>query len=455
MALLKIKPTANGGGNYKGKLSLQISCKGTTQRAYTLIVGVKSPDLTDWNEKQGKFIAPTATAIADNATIATQLTTLKALNELGIYSTPKDLKNAFERKEGENLKAAAIPTFAQWLEKYVKQEKERGQGQSTNYQLYNTLRNKLLGVNEKRKAQGITTNFDKPTHNGKPIADIPVNEINTACYCSFANWVIDTLMGKGYKNLTSAFAAAVNHAAKTLTSIDFPRINTKLAIRPVKTISNRKSNATTNRTLTPEDIANIEKLDLSQIAANGNKRNLQLLGLYRDTALLVYYLGSRPADIIQLHKDNYNEKEQRITYTPFKLTNRNGREVNICLNSDNFGDTIKEMNAKALGIITKYKDQSKGGYLLPLPINEKDWGDIRNGNFKDWEVRRKNTVQRINEALNKIAVALNIEHFTLYSFRRGAITAAIKIGNENAMKIARRSGTSVKQIDEHYYNDWE
>lgn len=97
---------------------------------------------------------------------------------------------------------------------------------------------------------------------------------------------------------------------------------------------------------------------------------------------------------------------------------------------------------------------SKGGYLLPLPINETAWGDDIDGEiFSRWEVKRNNTLEHTNSNLQKIATALGITtRVTLYTFRHSAITHACKRKGANVFEIARNAGTSVAMIQKHYFN---
>lgn len=96
-----------------------------------------------------------------------------------------------------------------------------------------------------------------------------------------------------------------------------------------------------------------------------------------------------------------------------------------------------DLNDEAKKIIEKYKGMSKGGYLLPLPINETAWGDDIDGEiFSRWEVKRNNTLEHTNSNLQKIATALGITtRVTLYTFRHSAITHACKRKGANVLKL--------------------
>lgn len=157
----------------------------------------------------------------------------------------------------------------------------------------------------------------------------------------------------------------------------------------------------------------------------------------------MYYTASRPADVIQwdwIH--NYCEATGQITYIPHKLRHRGGKRVTI------------NLCPQAIAIIEKYRGHSKGGYLLPLPMNETDWGELDGETYKIWESRRSRTLQSINLWLRRIAekLKLDVEKLTLYVFRHSAITHCINRYNMNVMKVAAMAGTSVAIINKRYYN---
>lgn len=115
-------------------------------------------------------------------------------------------------------------------------------------------------------------------------------------------------------------------------------------------------------------------------------------------------------------------------------------------------DVNIKLPQQAVEIINRYKGQSKGGYLLPLPMNDTEWDKITD--FATWNTRVKNTEQRINQYLKKWAAALSLEvqNLKMYDFRHSAITHAINAGRD-VFEVARLAGTSVDVIGKHYYND--
>lgn len=115
-------------------------------------------------------------------------------------------------------------------------------------------------------------------------------------------------------------------------------------------------------------------------------------------------------------------------------------------------DVNIKLPQQAVEIINRYKGQSKGGYLLPLPMNETSWDIV--SDFAKWNVRVKNVEQRINKYLKKWASALSlaVSDLSIYDFRHSAITHAVNAGRD-VFEVARLAGTSVDVIGKHYYND--
>ena len=224
-------------------------------------------------------------------------------------------------------------------------------------------------------------------YNGIRIFDIPLRAISNRHFIAFGDWIKEVKSGAGYRNLMTTFKAVVSKAHQQ---------------------------ELTNNTLTY-------------------------------LILLLYYTRSRPADVISLrHGKEYDEESHTIVYTPRKLASRINAKGRPCC-------VTLSLPKQAIAIINKYKGRSKGGYLIPLPMNEREW-DIPT-EFPTWYIRVKNVEQRINQYLKKIAVALNLEvkDLSLYDFRHSAITHAVK-AVENVFMVAQQAGTSVNNIEKYYYN---
>lgn len=435
MATLTFKFTTNW-SKAKGQLTLQCAVKGTTTRHYMIVKGLKNPDYDNWDEKKQCFVGISdGVTYNNNAVIKPLLDALTLLQSTLDCANGKELFAAYE--DATHVQAKKVVTFGELVKRIVDDEKAKQHGKSTNYQLYQNLWAKLTANN----ATAI---------NGKRIADTPVSEVANTHAATFAKWILTALNGQNYRNLMTYFVAALNRAngyGLTSQRITYDWRKEKPTNKKAHTMTAaQRLNATANAvaTITTDEVASVAAFDLNTIAPTQQRRKF-LVELYRDTVLLMYYTKARPADVIQWHSvNNYDDENKRIVYTPHKLRNRV---------KDNTPETVVNLNTAALSIINKYKGMSKGGYLLPLPINETNWGLLDGDVFASWEIRRKNTVQHINGWLERIKKALNLNtpELTMYTFRHSAITHALNNG-ENVFAVAMTAGTSVAMIEKHYYN---
>ena len=427
---LTLRFTVNGQSCYKGRLALEIKQKGTSNRAYIPVNNLLNADLTNWNNKNQQFIGRDETTANNNLELQSLLNTVNYLNDNKdfCFNTPKELKDAFIT--GKTIQAKKVVTFGELIQLVI--DKEKTTKQSTNYWLYKTLLNKL-------------TSKDAPKYNCVRITDTPVTEIKDEHFKAFSNWLLEHPT-YGYKNLMTNFKAALNRAGDIL-NIKTNRLTYSFTKNIRKKDNTKRLNAKQKikaakndiATLSKEQIEQFEQFDLTKIAPTQNefKKNLEI---YFDTVLLMYYTLSRPADIIRMrYQDNYDPETKCITYKPYKLRNRNANTV------------VVKLNDKAINIINKYKGQSKYGYILPLPINRKDWS---NKTFDNWEIARKNTIQAINRYLSMIKreMKLDIPRLHMYIFRHSAITNALHSGM-NVTTVARWAGTSIEMIDKHYLSN--
>lgn len=442
MQNLKLKLTLKGVGRYKGRLSVLCSRAGSTTRHYMQVAGLQCTDYAKWSEESQCFVGIDNTVLHDNGVLNDVISGLSALIESYHFTNGKDLFEAY--RGTPNIRAKKEPTLGEFLELIVEEEKRREIGTSSNYQLYNTLLNKLRGVNI-REGRTFTPAFYK----GVRLHDTPLSEISDYHFRAFGEWIKTEFSGAGYRNLMTTFAATIEKATERYQNV--PHMNYKWR-KEMNRKTTRREQLTARQVistakddipaLTSEEFDRFLNFDLSTILPPQKERK-RLVQLYYDTALLLYYTASRPADVIQwdwVH--NYCEQTHQITYIPHKLRNRGGRRVivNLC--------------PQAISIIEKYRGRSKGGYLLPLPMNEIAWGELEGETFKKWEIHRSHTIQSINLWLQRIAKALNFEikRLTLYVFRHSSITHCINRYNMNAMKVAAMAGTSVAIINKHYYN---
>lgn len=430
--MFKLRFTPNAGKGYSG-LALQISRKGYN-RAFITVKGLISPDCSRWDDKQQCFTGLGDDVAHNNRVLKSLLAAIQFVLDAGTFAAPKEVTAAY--KTGLTIECKKVVTLLELVNRIAADEQNKTAGRSANYQLYLNLSRKLSAVNA-------------PKYKGQRLGDCDVTKLTNSHFAAFGSWVLDVLEGKGYKNLMITFAAALNKYGRKRYGLDIPALSHDWrALMPKKKHTGltaaEKETATASAipALSVRDVKRFAAFDLSKIAPK-QQRNAFLLEVCRDFALLMYYTTARPADVMQWdYTHNYNPATGRISYITHKLRNRGGKIVTITLNDE----------AKA--IIEKYKDMSKGGYLLPLPINETPWGDDIDGEtFTRWEIKRNNTLQHTNSNLQKIAAALGITTpVTLYTFRHSAITHACNRKGANVFEIARNAGTSVAMIEKHYFN---
>ena len=429
------------GQNLKGQLAVECKVKGTSTRHYKIVQKLKSPAYTPdcWNEKQGLFIAG-ENAAYNNQVTKSLLDALNVMLSAGSYQSGKQLFEAYEYAQTHIVASASI-SLADYVEVLMKQEKERA---TSNYELYNTLLNKLKGDNCKVKNKH--TKFTPAAYNGKSLAATPLNEIDNQHFEAFGDWIKKECRGKGYKNLMTTFRAVISRAKKsrlTQITLDYDWRKYAPIVKREKMTAKQRIEAK-GRAITILSTDEFERFAAYDV--NGNAPKQYLAQLYKDVVLLMYYTMSRPTDVISFNwLENYDEANQRLVYTPRKLANRptaNGSERL----------TIVNLPQQAVEIINRYKGQSKGGYLLPLPMNETEWDKVTD--FATWNIRVKNVEQQINKYLKKLASALSLEvqNLKMYDFRHSAITHAVNAGG-NIFEIAKAAGTSVDMIAKHYYNE--
>lgn len=443
MAILSVRLTTKG-QNLKGQLAVECKTKHGTQlkRHYKLVQGLKSPTYTPdcWNERQGLFIAGENAAF-NNQVTKSLLETLNTLIGTDSYLDGRQLFAAYEYAKN-NVTADKPITFSKYVEIVRDEEKERP---TTNYELYNTFLNALNGVNKKHKGHHKT--FEPPTYNGIRLADIPISKISDEHFEAFGNWIKTVKNGAGYKNLMTTFKAVISRAKKLNSNTLTYEWRKYRPVKAQKAMTAKQRIETKGRAITvlsTVEFKKFETLNVSDIVPQQDASK-KLAQIYKDAVLLMYYTKSRPSDVISFSwAENYDEETNTLVYTPRKLANR--------LSADGTPRLVTlKLPQQAIDIINRYKGQSKGGYLLPLPMNERKWDTVKD--FAAWNIRIKNVEQRINALLKKIASMLKFDalDLSLYDFRHSAITHALNAG-ENPFSVAQMAGTSVIKIEQHYYN---
>lgn len=428
--------TASPIGGRKGVLSVQASYTGTDRRRTPLrIEGLTNPNMSAWDRKQQRFLGGTQTDVDNN----------KVLDELRVrcnelLSNPQITS---PRQFIDALRTGVAPEQAVTLSNFIEELiVEQKQNPTCNYQLYVSLLHNLKGENH-RSTKGNVTCFEKPMCDGIAIADTPLEKIADPHLFSFANWVKRVKQGANYRNLN----ATLHHVISIAQSRGKNQQTTKYKFRndaPKKVAVKTEA----DKVLSLEQFKAVTDLCDTVVNPTGY-RNRNLQALYLDTALLMYYTMSRDADVLLFRSDMIctNDKGKKVLrYIPYKkrtYVNATKHTVSI------------ELCPEALAIIEKYSGQSKGGYLLPLPLNETDWDITTVEGNSAWRVASTKTLACINKHLKKVGDKLNLNFpLSLYAFRRSSISHALD-RNENIAKVAKRAGTSVKMIAEHYYKDTE
>lgn len=447
MATLSLRLTTNG-GKFKGRLVVECATREngkTLKRHYKVVQGLQSPSYSTgcWNEKEGLFISG-PNAVQNNHVVKLLLDELQEFIDTGVYMDGRQLYEAYDYSKA-HPEAAPSATFGEFLKSIM--TKLKTEGRSSNIEQYTTLYHALTGVN--KKIVNRPRHFTPAMYNGQRIFDIPLRAISNRHFIAFGDWIKEVKKGAGYRNLMTTFKAVVSRAHQQELTSSVLTYKFK-AHMPVKSSSGQtakekiRAKGESITILTEEEFAAFERFDILSIAPP-QQRFKELLQIYKDMVLLLYYTRSRPADVISLrHGKEYDEDSHTIVYTPRKLVGRiNAKGRQCCV-------TLR-LPEQAIDIINRYKGRSRGGYLLPLPMNEREW-DIAT-EFPTWYVRVKNVEQRINQYLKKIAVALNLEvkDLSLYDFRHSAITHAVRAG-ENVFMVAQQAGTSVNNIEKYYYN---
>lgn len=433
------------GQNVKGQLAVECRNRHTNTRHYKLVQGLKNPAYTPdcWNEKQGLFIAG-ENAAYNNQVTKSLLDALNVILSAGNFQSGRQLFDAYENAQN-NIVASASMSLADYVAIVLERERKNA---TSNYELYNTLLNKLKGHNRKHK--GHHTTFEPACFNGIRLADTPLNEISNQHFDAFADWINNECEGKGFKNLMTTFRAVLSKAYEAgLTERVLKGNWRKLAKQKTrKKMTAKQRIEAKGRAITILSTNEFERFVALNVLATAPKQQKfrQLAQLYKDAVLLMYYTMSRPIDVISFNwLENYDEDSHTLVYCPHKLINRPTKDGTQ-------RDVRIPLPQQAIEIINRYKGQSKGGYLLPLPMNETSWDTITD--FAKWNIRVKNVEQRINKYLKKWASALSLDvsDLTIYDFRHTAITHAVNAGRD-VFEVARLAGTSVDVIGKHYYND--
>ena len=176
MRTLSLRLTTKSGA-LRGQLAVVCSTKepGKPQkRHYKVVQGLESPDYSPlyWNEAGGIFIAGPFAA-QNNHVIKKLLDDLQELIDSGQCLDGRQLFDIYEAQQAKTKYIETL-TLGRYVEKLVDELKfER---KSSNYEVYNTLYNNLVGINKKIKRK--TVRFTPASFQGIKLFDTPLAVIS-------------------------------------------------------------------------------------------------------------------------------------------------------------------------------------------------------------------------------------------------------------------------------------
>ena len=398
-------------------LSLKATIKGSTKSNYKKVDELVNPDYNFWNQKQQQFNQASADAIHNNEVL--QKMRSYYLDILDNYDIEggKDLfafnPLSCKRRKGELL------TLGEFLNNVILEGKtECIKKPSKNYQNYITLLHKL-------EIEG-------------NIINIPLSEVNDDVFTSFGHYVLTKLNGVNYLGLMKWFHALIVKAHKKKLNSNVLTYNYR-EDAPKNTEKDLEDAIDGVNVLTIEQYQKFCSMDFS-IIPHGNKKQLEYMEMYRDFCVFLYEIKSRPTDVL-LSRFEQIKKGDRLVYIPEKKKNSYKKK-------DIVSTPLSEI---ALNIVNKYRGKSSQGYIFPFTMNEYSW-DLKDAvGFQKWFNRKQRTLEQINAFLHKLEDYLGCDNLTIYVFRHSTFTHKINEGY-NIMKLAKEGGTSVKMLEDHYYN---
>lgn len=437
--MTKIKFTTSASGSRKG-FFVEVS-NNSKERQYIKVDGLQDPNFDEWDKKRQLFIG--ANTGANNSILDGIKTRLTEIIEKNPEIPPKKVIELYQK----GLTIIEPLTFGQFVEQRIHEWKQIKSG---NYRLYEALRNVLLGIDKK-----YNISYPKPSYNNIALFNTPISEINNSHFREFITYIENVRDNKRRRQLLANFKAVVktafmrNLCPQPITEASGKQYVDRDIINNLDAITLANIAQTGVSCISTATMSNFERFDLSVLKrSNCSSRNAQLMEIYRDTVLLLYYTLSRPIDVINFRERNIT-KDNCIVYIPTKLKGR------VNPNRQNNSVVKIPICKEAMRIIDKYKGQSKQGYLLPLPCNDIPYNDKNLNDYHERYKREQKGIGRINAFLKKIAPYLDIDfeakHLTMYVFRHSAITHAINKG-ENVAYVAKMAGTSIEIVDKHYFN---
>lgn len=320
-------------------------------------------------------------------------------------------------------------TVGQWLERTL-HDLRNPSGRlrpSSNWQVYAALLSKL-------KTEG-------------KVIDVPVCKVGDREFRQLGKWLSRRDGGRGFAPGMKVFSALIGRARKarlTRYSADYPWRDMAPRRKSPKSAKTLLSGGGNVRSLTREQWQAFVDMDLSEVKFGVGPKAAYWKEFYRDYCILLYELKSRPLDVLQLHHDSlaFHPAVGRwfLSYVPAKKRN-------------NGGEAMQYLSPAALAIVEKYRGQSRGGYVLPFPMNGRRWNLDSPSAFREHYSRSRAALASVGRFFRAVGEKLEVPFpLTLYAVRRSALTHALIEGRIPLIALAKMAGTSVRMIEAHYTN---
>lgn len=163
----------------------------------------------------------------------------------------------------------------------------------------------------------------------------------------------------------------------------------------------------------------------------------KLSKLYHDFCVFIFYTCQSTCDALSLRYDDIQNINGRDHFV-FKRRKIAEKQSTDCL---------VPINSVMREIMDRYKGQSRDGYIFPVRSRQRmDANVVNNGDIKHF-------ISRLNIWLKKLSPSIGCP-FNLHSyvFRHTGITHYISKGVSHVY-VANLAGTSVKNIEQIYYNN--
>lgn len=392
------------------------------------------PDFSKFNKKKQRFTSKSSNATSNNALLGRIESFVDAvLTDYAPESIEELWKLVEKRTSSPKPKVVSEEqTLGGFIKQIIGEQKncENNRLPSGNFRIYIPVLHYLQQEDSKRNSQHIIR--------------IPLSQVSDKDFECFGEY-IKSLRKPSYVSLMKYFKRLHNIAVRRGLASE-PLKFRYLEHTPPKSIDELTRANKGIASLSSQQIAQIESLDLSQIYLSGVHPDFYKQ-LYLDTVLLMYYLYSRPMDILSLKTKHIKkcDKGFYVEYLPMKKKNS--------------PNAIKEfvkcpINEKAMAIIRKYEGQSPCGYILPFSENKRDWDLSIPEQYHTRYNRCNAMLGKINSFLKKVGDKLGIyfenDTFSTYVFRHSAISIAITEKHIPPMVVAKIAGTSLKEIERSY-----